>query len=56
MLHIANLCAIKTKVKILKVQVQDLKDQFENEAYAQTRNFYSTCYFEVDKVQKKNIT
>lgn len=56
MLHISNLCAIKTKVKIFKVQVQDLKGQFENEASAQTRNFYSKYYFEVENVQKRNIT
>lgn len=52
-LLISNLCATKTKVKIFKVQVQDLKDQFENSAYTQTRNFSSKYYFEVDKVQEE---
>jgi len=46
----------RQKEKILKVQVQDLKDHFENEAYAQTINFYSKYYFKVDKVQNRNIT
>lgn len=32
-LHIAKLCAIRTKTKILKMQVQDRKNQFEKEGH-----------------------